>query len=281
VQDQGYGRPPGADAEPPAGATVIRGRNTGAVVIFGCLTLLFILVLAVSEGSQETTGGRIAAAVFFGVFALGSLAGLIAGLVRTSRMEIGRDVIVSRPLASRRAPRRPSAGTPQTRVFTFPRHEGDTLRLLPKFTFYARVRKPKLIFLGRGGFIPLNGYSPARVQRVCEAQGWRFDGNPALAVKDVQDWLHSGLSLDAVQLLMTFGPFPGAAADNEPHTSLEAAVFEDLGDKFTGSGRSNARDAYRRAAGLQRAFAGYAATPDEAAARVAEAVRIEGKLQQR
>lgn len=281
MQDQGYGRPPGAGAEPPAGATVIRGRNTGAATIFGCLALLFILVLAVSEGSKETTGGRVAAAVFFGVFALGSLAGLIAGLVRTSRMEIGRDVIVSRPLASRRAPRRPSGSPPQARVFEFPRHEGDTLRLLPKFTFYAQARKPKLIFLGRGGFIPLSGYSPARVQRACEAQGWRFDGNPALAVKDVQDWLHSGLSLDAVQLLMTFGPFPGAAADNEPHTSLEAAVFEDLGDKFTRSGRSNARDAYRRAAGLQRAFAGLAATPDEAAARVAEAVRIEGKLQQR
>ena len=25
-------------------------------------------------------------------------------------------------------------------VFTFARHEGDTLRLLPKFTFYARAR---------------------------------------------------------------------------------------------------------------------------------------------
>lgn len=281
MQDQGYGRPPGAGAEPAGGATVIRGRNTGAVVVFGCLALFFILVLAVSEGSQETTGGRVAAAVFFGVFALGSLAGLIAGLVRTSRMEIGRDVIVSRPVAGRRAPRRPSGSPPSARVFTFPRHEGDTLRLLPKFTFYARVRKPKLIFLGRGGFIPLSGYSPARVRRACEAQGWRFDGNPALAARDVQDWLHSGLSLDAVQLLMTFGPFPGAAADNEPDTSLQAAVFEDLGDKLTRSGRSNARDAYRRAAGLQRAFAGYAATPDEAAARVAEAVRIEGKLQQR
>ncbi len=161
-------------------------------------------------------------------------------------------------------------------MFTFPRHEGDTLRLLPKFTFCARARKPKLFFLGRGGFIPLNGYSPARVQRACEAQGWRFDGNPALAARDVQDWLHSGLSLDAVQLLMTFGPFPGAAADNEPYTSLEAAVFEDLGDKLAGSGRSNARDAYRRAARAQRAFAGYAATPDEAAARAAAAVRIGG-----
>ena len=166
-------------------------------------------------------------------------------------------------------------------MFTFARHEGDTLRLLPKFTFYARARQPKLVFLGRGGFIPLGGYSPAQVQRACQAQGWRFDGSPALAEKDVQDWLHSGLSLDAVQLLMTFGPFPGAAADNEPHTSLEAAIFEDLGDKLARSARSSARDAYQRAAGAQRTFAGYATTPDEAAARAAEAARIEGKLQHR
>lgn len=137
---QGYGRAPGAGAGSAAGATVIRCRNTGAVVVFGCLALLFVLALAVSEGSQETTGGRIAAAVFFGALALGSLAGLTAGLVRASRLEIGRDVIVSRPAASRRTPRGAPAGTPGARVFTFARHEGDTLRLLPKFTFYARAR---------------------------------------------------------------------------------------------------------------------------------------------
>jgi hypothetical protein len=107
---------------------------------FGCLALLFVLALAVSEGSQEITGGRIAAAVFFGALALGSLAGLTAGLVRASRLEIGRDVIVSRPAASRRTPRGAPAGTPGARVFTFARHEGDTLRLLPKFTFDARAR---------------------------------------------------------------------------------------------------------------------------------------------
>jgi hypothetical protein len=82
VLGQGYGRAPGAGAGSSAGATVIRCRNTGAVVVFGCLALLFVLALAVSEGSQETTGGRIAAAVFFGALALGSLAGLTAGLVR-------------------------------------------------------------------------------------------------------------------------------------------------------------------------------------------------------
>jgi hypothetical protein len=272
VQDQGYGRPPGAGADPVPGAVVVRSANLGALTLFGCLSALFVLVLAISESSQQTTGGRIAAGVFFGALLAGSLAGVIAGLRRRRSIEIGRDAIVSRPVSSR-----PGGKMPPAPPVTFARGDGG-LRLLPKFTFYTRARKPKLMFLGTGGFITLNGFSPGRVRRACEAQGWRFDGNPALAVRDVQDWLHSGLSLDAVQLLMTFGPFPGAAADNEPHTSLEAAVFEDLGDKFTRSSRDNARDAFRRAATLQRSFAGYAQSPDEAAARVAEAVRIEGKI---
>jgi hypothetical protein len=274
VQDQGYGRPPGAGAGQPPGV-VLRGRNTAVVAIFGGLALLFTLVLVVSETSQQTTGGRIAAAVFFGALLLGALAGTIAGLRRTSRIEIGPDAIVSYPVASRTGGKRPAALPDQP--VTFRRHEGG-LQLLPKFTFYARTRKPKLIFLGTGGFIVLNGYSPARVRRACEAQGWRFDGNPALGVRDVQNWLHSGLSLDAVQLLRTFGPFPGAAADNEPHTSLEAAVFEDIGDKFARSSRGNARAAYQHAATVQRSFAGYAATPGDGGARVAEAARIEGKI---
>jgi hypothetical protein len=276
VQDQGYGRPPGAGpGQPPR--VVLRGRNTAVVAIFGGLALLFALVLVVSETSQQTTGGRIAAAVFFGALLLGALAGTIAGVRRTSRIEIRRDAIVSYPLLRQPADSRSAGKPPPVPPVTFGRHEGG-LRLLPAFTFYSRTRKPKLIFLGTGGFIVLNGYSPARVRRACEAQGWRFDGNPALAVRDVQNWLHSGLSFDAVQLLRMFGPFPGVAADNEPHTSLEAAVFEDIGDKFARSSRGSARGAYGQAATVQRAFAGYAAAPGEGAARVAEAARIEGKL---
>jgi hypothetical protein len=273
VQDQGYGRPPGADANPAPGAVVIRSGNVGVLSLFGALSAFFVLVLAVSEGNQETTGGRIAAAVLFGLLLAGSLAGVLAGLRRKRSIEIGRDAIVSRPVPTRPSPRRPP-----TVPVTFTRGDGG-LRVLPTFRFYRQTRPPKLLFLGsRGGFITLNGYSVNRVRRACEAQGWRFDGNPALAVTDVQDWLHSGLSLDAVQLLMTFGPFPGVAADHEPHTSLEAAVFEDLGDKYLRSTRGYARDAFRRAATLQRSFAGYAPTPDEAAARVTEAVRIERKI---
>ena len=71
---QGYGRVPGAGAGSAAGATVIRCRNTGGGGGFRLPRAALRLALAVSEGSQETTGGRMAAAVFFGALALGSLA---------------------------------------------------------------------------------------------------------------------------------------------------------------------------------------------------------------
>jgi hypothetical protein len=58
-----------------------------------------------------------------------------------------------------------------------------------------------------------------------------------------------------------------------------AAVFEDFGDKIFRTARANAREAYRRAASAQRAFAGHAPSPPESAARLAEANRIDGKVQ--
>lgn len=59
--------------------------------------------------------------------------------------------------------------------------------------------------------------------------------------------------------------------------SLTAAVFEDVGDKLIRGSRAKAGDAYRHAATAQRAFAGYTRSPQESAARLAEASRIEGK----
>ena len=106
---------------------------------------------------------------------------------------------------------------------------------------------------------------------------WHFDGDPSLAVKDVRDWLNHGYSVEAVQLLRLFGPFPAAAADGQPHTGLDAAVYEDVGDKLSGRSRDQARDAYQRAAAAQRAFAGYAGSPSEGQARTAHAARLDGK----
>jgi hypothetical protein len=256
VQEHGSGRPPGA--------VVIRARRTGTV-IFGLLTVLWILALAASESAQPTTSGRIEAGVLFGIFLVLSVVGWLGSNRGRHQLEVRSDAIVTRPGAN-------------DKPFTLTRDPGDTLRILPRFKVEGAVRPPRLLFLGTGGFITLRGFSLDEVKRACEAHGWRFDGDPSLAVRDVQGWLHQGRSVEAVQLIELFGPFSAAAADGEKNTGLEAAVFEDFGDKIMRKTRSGARDAYRRAASAQRAFAGCAPSESESAARMAEADRIDGKL---
>jgi hypothetical protein len=255
VEERGAGRPPGA--------VIVRARYRGTV-IFGCLTALWLLALAVAASAQPTASGRIGAAVIFGGLAGLSVGTWIAVNVGRRQLEVGRDEIVIRP---------GSKGKP----FTLTRVGDDMLRILPRFRMLGAVRSPRLMFLGRGGFIGLRGFPLDQVRQACEAQGWRFDGNPSLAVADVQTWLHQGRSVEAAQLIELFGPFPAAAADGEEHTGLVAAVFEDFGDKIFRTARANAREAYRRAASAQRDFAGYAPSPRENAARLAEASRIDGK----
>jgi hypothetical protein len=255
VEERGAGRPPGA--------VIVRARRRGTV-IFGCLIALWLLALGTAESAQPTTSGRVGAAVIFGGLVALSVGSWFAVNMSRRRLEVGRDEIVIRP------------GT-KGKPFTLPRVESDTLRILPRFKMLGAVRPPRLIFLGRGGFIGLRGFPLDQVKQACEAQGWRFDGDPSLAVADVQTWLHQGRSVEAAQLVELFGPFPAAAADGEEHTSLVAAVFEDFGDKIFRSARANAREAYHRAASAQRAFAGYAPSPPENAARLAEADRIGGK----
>jgi hypothetical protein len=236
------------------------------IIVFGLLTLFWVLCLVVSVSAQPTASGRIAAGVVFGLFIVLSVGGLYGVRRSWRQLEVGRDAIVSRP-----------GGKGQS--FTLTGGQGYTLRVLPQFKLYAKIRHPRLLLLGLGGFLLLRGFQPGKVRRVCEAQGWRFDGDPALAVKDVQSWLNRGQSVEAVQLLELFGPFPDAPSAGEPQTALAAAVYEDVGDNLIGSSRSNARDAYRRAAAAQRAFAACARSQDESAARLAEASRIDAKTQ--
>jgi hypothetical protein len=234
--------------------------------VFAFLIALWVVALAVSEGAQATTAGRVESGVMFGLFIVLSAAGWWGVSRRRPYLEVGRDAVVYRT---------GKKGAP----FTLFRDPGDTLRILPKFRLYGRVRSPRLVFLGRGGFILLRGFRLDHVRRVCEGQGWRFDGDPALAARDVQTWLHRGQSIEAVQLMLLFGPFPAAVADGEPNTALEAAVYEDIGDKLMGGSSANARDAYRRAAAAQRNFAAFARSAGDYAARAAEAERIEAKTQ--
>lgn len=248
-----------------AGAVIVRARHTGTV-IFGGLTALWALALAGSEAAQPTASGRVEAGVVFGILIACSVGGWFGVNSSRRRLEVRRDAIVTRQGA-------------KGKVFTLTRGEGDTLRILPQFKMLGAARPPRLLFLGRGGFIALGGFPLDEVRRACEAQGWRFDGDTSLAARDAQSWLHQGRSVEAAQLVELFGPFPAAAADGEAHTGLVAAVFEDFGDKISRTARSRAAEAYRRAAGAQRAFAGYAPSPGESAARMAEADRIDGKAQ--
>lgn len=230
-----------------------------------CLTALWVLALLVAAGARGSSGGRIEAVVVFGIFLLITVGAWVAVARRRRQLEVGRDAIVSRRGATDPSP------------LTLTGEPGDTLRLLPPFQLYGMVSQQRLIFLGRGGFIFLRGFSLDEVRRACAARGWRFDGAPELAAEDVRRWLHQGRSVEAVQLLQLFGPFPAAAADGAPDTGLAAAVFEDVGDRLTSGRPGGGRDAYHSAAAAQRDFAGSAPTPDEAAARMAVADRIEAK----
>jgi hypothetical protein len=252
-------------AQRPPGAVVVRAGGTGPAILFGIFLVVFVAGLAESLAAQKTASGKIGAAVFFGLFIVAIA--VIWYFVNRARkqLEIAPGVIVSRHGV-------------KGKTWTLSGGPGDTLRILPSCKVYNATMAPRLILLGTGGFTSLRGYSADRVARVCQEQGWRFDGDPARAARDVQSWLHSGLSVDAVQLLRAFGPFPAVASDGEPGTALEAAVYEDIGDKLIRTSTANARDAYQRAVAAQRVFTGYARSPDEGAARMAQASRIEAKL---
>lgn len=251
---------------------IVRTGTTGTV-FFGFLVVMWAgILVGIESGHPPTEGDRIAAGVIFGFLILLSVGGWFLVNRHRRQLEVRRIDIACRPVQKRKPPQRVD------------RADGDALRILPKFKLYGEVRQPRLVFLGRGDFIVLDGwwdggFSPDEVRHACEAHGWPFDGDSSLAVRDVQAWLHLGRSVEAVQLLELFGPFPGAMTDDEPHVALTAAVFEDVGDRLIRSRRANGREAYRRAAAAQRVFAGYARSAGESAARMAEADRIEGKAQ--
>jgi hypothetical protein len=255
VQKQSAGRLPGTAA--------IRARHSGTILCV-IVAALWAAGLAATETAQSTTGGKIGGGVFFGVLFILTVGLWLVVNSGRSQLEVGRDTVTLRK---------------GTASYALHRDFSDSLRILPPLTARGVVRQARLTSPGSGGILPLRGFSPDKVRSACEAQGWRFDGPTELAVRDVQRWLEHGRSAEATQLIDLFGPFTAIAADGDADTSLEAAVFEDYGDKIMRTARSAAWDAYRRAAQAQRAFAGHASSPGEGAARMAQAARIDGKAQ--
>jgi hypothetical protein len=229
----------------------------------GIITIFWLVCLAVSVTAEHTASGKAEAGVLFGLFLVLTVAALIAQFSRRNQFEVSHDTIVHR--------------TKQA-SYTLFRSAGESLRILPRFHDHGLARAPRLTILGSGGTLSLDGFSVAEIRGTCQAHGWRFDDDdPGRAAADVQRWLHAGRSAEATQLIELFGPFTSVPLDEDPDVCLDAAVYEDYGDKLARRAPNAARDLYRRAAGAQRAFAGHAASPSESADRLAQADRIEGK----
>jgi len=233
--------------------------------VFGVFTLVWALALAASVGAQPAASGKAAAGVFFGVLIVASIGGWFIVNRRRSQLEVSHDLIT----------RRTGSAAP----VSLSRSHGESLRVLPRLREFSVVGPERLILLGTGGSLPLTSMPADEVRRACEARGWRFDGGSELAVRDVQRWLHAGKPAEAAQLIELFGPFSDVATDEDADISLVAAVLEDCGDRVLRRNRASARDAYRRAAAAQHAFASRASSAAESANRTAQASRLDSKAQ--
>jgi hypothetical protein len=253
------------DASRPPGAVVIRARIRGTAIPLGVIAIIWLACLAVSLTAEHSATGKAEAGVLFGIFLLLTGAALVGQFTRRNEFEVSHDAIVRRTKKA---------------ANTFHRSAGESLRILPRFYEHGLARAPRLTILGSGGILPLDGFSVPEIRGTCEAHGWRFDDDdPGRAAADVQRWLHAGRSAEATQLIRLFGPFASVPLEDDPAVSLDAAVYEDYGDKLMRRAPSAARDLYRRAAKAQHAFAGHAASLRDRSARLAEAERIEGKAQ--
>ena len=258
MQEHGAGRPPGA--------VVIRASNRGMAIPLGIIAVIWLVCLVVSLTAEHSASGKAEAGVLFGIFLVLTVAALIAQFSRRTELEVSHDAIV---LRAKKA------------THTFFRSAGESLRVLPRFgDNHGLARAPRLTILGTGGILPLGGFSVPEIRSTCEAHGWRFDDDdPGRAAADVQRWLHAGRSPEASQLIQLFGPFTSVPLDDDPDVSLDAAVYEDYGDKLMRRAPSAARGLYQRAAKAQHDFAGHAPSLRDRSARLSQAERIEEKAQ--
>lgn len=145
---------------PDPGATVVSESRSQIGILFGFLSLAFAVALARGVTGAQSTSGRAAVAVIFGILVLVCVRAWIMMIRCPARLEIAGDVIRYVP---RRGP-----------VATLSRQQGDELR------FVQRPRGPRiwtieLTIAGSGTGIVLGFFSRGAVRQACLARGWRFD----------------------------------------------------------------------------------------------------------
>jgi hypothetical protein len=146
---------------PDPGAIVVSESRSQIGILFGFLSLAFAVALARGVTGAQSTSGRAAVAVIFGILVLVCVWAWIMMIRRPARLEIAGDVIRYLP---RNGP-----------VSTLSRQQGDELR------FVQRLRGPRiwtieLTIACSGTGIVLGFFSRNAVRQACLTRGWRFDG---------------------------------------------------------------------------------------------------------
>jgi hypothetical protein len=138
---------------------VVRQSRVQRDGLFGGLLAVFALAFARGFTGAQTSGGRIAVAVFVGVVSALLVWLWVRSIRRPCRLEISSQSVAS---VSR-----------QGQTISLSRQWGDELRVVS--IGGGRYRSRGLASRGASTVIPLPFFSLAEIRRQCVAQGWRFE----------------------------------------------------------------------------------------------------------
>jgi hypothetical protein len=174
------------------------------------------------------------------------------------------------------------------RETTFRRVDGDLLLIFPKDFLYASAIDFSLTQLGTGRQFGLYHFPRGAVRRACGRRGWRFGYDPGLGERHLRlwwDWSSEdwGWLMSAASIVVARGPI-NVATEPGGHVSLGAAILSGYAAGLPQSYQDyqryrRAAKAYRLAADAQRSYAALATSPEENAARQAEADKLQAKAQ--
>lgn len=169
---------------------------------------------------------------------------------------------------------------------TFRRVDGDLLLIFPRDFQYASAIDFLLTQLGTGRQFGLYHFPRGAVRRACTRDGWRFGYDPGLGERHLRlwrDWGSRGWGwlMSAASLVVARGPV-NVAAEPGGHMSLGAAILSEYAARAPHEYQDypryqRAAKAYRLAADAQRSYAALATSPEENAARLTEADKLQAK----
>lgn len=245
-----------------------RGNSVGGILL-AVLLLPSTFVFFLSPGK-----GGLAIGIVMAVLSVAVLSVAFGSMVRQALRNRDRIKVTSGAITFRRW----SDG----QETTFRHEDGDLLLVFPRYVDYARWTDVLLTQLGTGRVIGLSRFPRGAIRRACKRRGWRFGCDTALVERHLRLWRDWG-SRDwhwlqyAASLVDAGGPVNVASEPGEP-TSLGAAILGQYAAGLRPDSRRKAR-ACQLAADAQRSFAALAMSPEENAARLAEADKLEAVAQ--